>query len=280
VRPDIVSDTIARYGLAGRAGALSPAGLIERAGLYWEYFDPSYLFLSGGSNPTQSTREAGVFLLPVAVFFVAGVRELWRARSIPGRLALFGFAIAPLPIVLTLPQSSHGAVGRDLVAVPFGVLIACAGASAMFADRRRARRIAAVVLLAAMPIQFAFFARGYFTTYQNSAAVRFDPANFDAVADVVVSADMSQAAPYIYLSEGLDDASVRWRFQTLERRRDDLWGRSRAVPRDGVASLDAPAGSLLVTTPDEQVGNAGWSVVTRVNDPTGSPSAVVRRRTR
>jgi hypothetical protein len=279
-RPAILSDTIARYGLAAGGGALSPSGLIERAGLYWEYVDPSYLFFSGGSNPTQSTREAGVFLLPVAVFFVAGVRELWRARSIIGRLALFGFAIAPLPIVLTLPQSAHGAAGRDLVAVPFGVLVASAGVAVMIANGRRVSQLIAIALLAAMPIQFAFFARGYFTTYQKSAAVRFDPANFDAIADVIVAADTSQSAPYIYLSQALDDASVRWRFQTLKRRREDLWSRSRAVSREAVASLDVPAGSLLVMTPAEQVSDSRWAIVTTVNDPAAMPSAVLLRRTR
>ncbi|RDJ94228.1 hypothetical protein B4Q13_16090, partial [Lacticaseibacillus rhamnosus] len=33
----------------------------ERVALYWDYFNPSYLFFSGGSDPMWATRRAGIF---------------------------------------------------------------------------------------------------------------------------------------------------------------------------------------------------------------------------
>jgi 4-amino-4-deoxy-L-arabinose transferase-like glycosyltransferase len=85
---DMWRDTVGRYKvydphlspLQGVKDLLAYNSIQERISVYWDYFNPAFLFFSGGSNLTHGTRLAGVFLLPVAVFLVAGVYELGQRR--------------------------------------------------------------------------------------------------------------------------------------------------------------------------------------------------------
>ena len=80
--------------------------LAERVALYWDYFNPSYLFFSGGSDLMWATRRAGVFVLAVAVLLPCGIWSIWRRNpSIARTLLLVGFFFAPVPIVLALPEA-------------------------------------------------------------------------------------------------------------------------------------------------------------------------------
>ena len=72
--------------------AIVPGDWRSRLSEWWLYFDPTYLFLSGDSSLTNSTRRAGLFPLALAVFlpfvaliatyglarFWASPRPLWR----------------------------------------------------------------------------------------------------------------------------------------------------------------------------------------------------------
>ena len=52
-----------------------------RVSLYWYFFDPAYLFLSGGyANVVNSTRHVGVFLAPLLVFVPIGLLRLASTR--------------------------------------------------------------------------------------------------------------------------------------------------------------------------------------------------------
>src|SRR6185295_14542440 len=74
--------------------------LAERLDVYWDYFNPSYLFFSGGSNPMFATRRAGVFLLAAAVLLPCGIWSIWRRNpSIARAVLLVGFFFAPVPII-------------------------------------------------------------------------------------------------------------------------------------------------------------------------------------
>src|SRR5438128_6538554 len=118
-----------------------------------------------------STRRAGVFALAFAVLLPCGVWNVLRRRcAIPRAVVLAGFLFAPVPIVLTLPEAPRYAVARDLLAVPFGVLIGVAGVEYLVAKRRPVARLIAGLLLISIPIQFAVFARDYFTDYQLRSA--------------------------------------------------------------------------------------------------------------
>ncbi len=118
--PSIYTDTLARYEL-GNANRL---GVTERVSMYWQYFSPSFLFFNGGSQLVFSTRQAGVFLLPLAVFLAFGIHRAIAAGSPMARIALAGFATAPFAALL-LDEGS--AINRELEVLPFAIVLCTYG---------------------------------------------------------------------------------------------------------------------------------------------------------
>ena len=130
------------------AGRGTGFNLSERLTVLWDYFNPSFLFFAGGSNPTMATRQAGVFLLPIAIFLLIGIYALIKERSRAGMVLLAVFVAAPVPIALTMPDAPSYSIARAFTLVPFGVLIAAAGCVHVFrhgtpADEAGRRGIAA-----------------------------------------------------------------------------------------------------------------------------------------
>ena len=72
LHPDMPRDTLRGYAVS------TSLNLAERVALYWDYFNPSYLFFSGGSDLMWATRRAGVFVLAVAVLLPCGIWSIWR----------------------------------------------------------------------------------------------------------------------------------------------------------------------------------------------------------
>ena len=288
--PEMLRDTMGRYNvydtrhlspLQGVKDFLNYNNIQERISVYWDYFNPAYLFFSGGSNLTTATRQVGVLLLPTSVFLACGVYDLWqRRRSAAGIVLLAGLAIAPLPATLV---DERYAVQRELVVLPFAVLISVFGVAFVMRRPKRFIRLAAVLLLLAMPIQYAYFYRDYFTDYQVRSAYWFDPINFRGVAEYVLSIDSSARVPTVYLSRDLDDVAARWRFYLAKHRREDLLPRTRMFAADGFDLSEVPAGSLLVLYANDPkvaalLGAAKCSVAKIVIDVAGSKSAVILRK--
>ena len=82
--PDMLRENLGRYGvydtrhlsvLQGAKDFLNYNNVQERLSVYWDYFNPAFLFFTGGSNLTTGTRRAGVFLIPMAA-----VPWMWRVR--------------------------------------------------------------------------------------------------------------------------------------------------------------------------------------------------------
>jgi 4-amino-4-deoxy-L-arabinose transferase-like glycosyltransferase len=250
--PDMLRDTIGRYKvydarhlspLQGVKDFLNYDNVQERLSVYWDYFNPAYLFFAGGSNLTTSTRKVGVFLLPVSALLVAGVYDVWRRHSPTSFVLIAGLALAPVPAVLV---DERYAVQRQLFVLPFGVLIGVAGAAFLLRQRHPAIRLAAALLLLAMPIQFASFHHDYFTDYRIRSAPGFDQANIRDVAEYVIASAAAADMPAVYLSNDLDDAGPRWEFYLLEHRRPELTQRTKYFSADGLDLDGVPAGSLLV----------------------------------
>src|SRR5215813_13432253 len=81
--PTAIVDTVARYDLYNTKSLNALQGIrsflsfpnVERlASLYWTYFSPAFLFFSGDRQMMFSTRTTGVFLLPLAVLLIVGLR--------------------------------------------------------------------------------------------------------------------------------------------------------------------------------------------------------------
>jgi 4-amino-4-deoxy-L-arabinose transferase-like glycosyltransferase len=134
--PDMLIEKWATYGpAAGTMHSLDPLqqarelfsypNLTARVTLYSSFFDAGYLFLAGGGNILNSTRQAGVFLLPMAVFIPLGIYHLLQhRRDAIGALLVTGFFTAPLA---ALAVFENWAIDRELELLPFGVLLGTCG---------------------------------------------------------------------------------------------------------------------------------------------------------
>ena len=140
----------------------------ERLSVYWDYFNPAFLFFSGGSGLTTATRRAGVFLWPVGVFLACGIYDLivrWpRAMAV---MLLGGVLLAPLPATFV---DERYAIQRELFLLPFVALVAACGAALLLRHRLRGVQALAVVLLLAVPGQYVAFYRDYFDGYRMRSA--------------------------------------------------------------------------------------------------------------
>lgn len=260
--------------------------LVERTALYWDYFNPSYLFFSGGSNLTWATRQAGLFPLALAVLLPLGLWSSWQRRPAGLRTVwAAGFILAPLPIVAALPESPQYATARHLLAVPFGVLLGVAGLEWLMTTGGRAGRIVAAVLALSIPVQFVSFARDYFTDYQLRSAFWSDSMNMRGVVQSVAALGATGLPPAVYLSdEDLgEDKVVKWLFHLMAAGRDDLRQRTRYFSPERTPTADIAQGSVLVVRSGSRLlpslTDAGeWSVVTTVHDVAGTPTATILRR--
>lgn len=266
--------------VSGPTGVLNVANVVERVSVYWDYFNPAYLFFSGGSNLSTATRRAGVFLLPVSVFLACGLPALWRQRAATKTILIAGAAIAPLPATLI---GERYAIQRELIVLPFVVLISTFGAMFLWRHSTRAVRLAAVGLLLAMPAQFAAFYYDYFNDYRIRSAFSFDPANFRGVAEFLLSSQTSGEAPPMYLSEELDDVAARWRFYLAKHRREDLLQRTSLFTARDLDVSKVPAGSLIVLYANDPavpalLGPEKCAVASVVTDIAGGRSAVILRK--
>jgi hypothetical protein len=232
-----------------------------------------------------ATRRAGVFLLAAAVLLPCGIWNIWRRSPSIGRIVLvIGFLFAPVAIILALPEAPAYATARDLLVVPFGVLISVAGVEWLIAERGRAGRFVAALLIVSMPIQFVAFARDYFGDYQARSAYRLDSVNMGDVAAFVIASDRSARVPAVYLSTQLGTGkSVQWKFHLEKRQRNDLWERTKYLAVDTFDPAEVPAGSLLVVDVDNQRMNAliapdRCSIAHTVRGAANEPTALILRR--
>jgi 4-amino-4-deoxy-L-arabinose transferase-like glycosyltransferase len=284
--PEMFVQTAARYLVReardvtmaeGARNFVSLQNVQQMLSAYVEYFDPVFLFVRGGVSMTTSTTRSGVLLLPAAVFLAVGVYEaIRRLRRDPLALVLLaGLALAPIPAVMV---NERRMIQRELFMLPFAALVAGCGASVLVRQPQVVRR-AAILLVAAMPLQFAYVYRDYFTHYKHRSAFYYDSVVFRDVADVLVAAD----PPAVLLSHELDDAGPKWRFYATKLGRDDLLFRTRYVNENSGEIESAPLGSLLVVYPDnatlDRLAKSGrWSLVRSIVDIDRRQASVVLRK--
>jgi 4-amino-4-deoxy-L-arabinose transferase-like glycosyltransferase len=263
--PDVVPQTLARYRqlpavpVEGAAQGLSldgalrevrrPSnfgGILRRVSLYWYFFDPAYLFLTGGyANPINSTRHTGVFLAPLLVFVPVG---LWRIattkeRTVAESLTLLGFVSAP---VAAISVAEPYAVDREAVLMAFGALVAAVGVAAMWTSPHRWMRRATAVLLAIVPLQFALFQYEYYTSYRGQAAFWFGYNHRGAVEAMIARANQRDV-PAFYLTRVRDSAvEAYWRFGLIKHARTDLLARTTYYDPPTLDVAHVPRGSLLM----------------------------------
>ena len=290
LHPAVLQETLGRYGVVNAALAnnfrgkplaeilaelrapLRFTGLTGRVSLYWYFFDPSFLFLSGGyANVVNSTRHVGVFLLPFIAVLPLGLWRLLKVWREPvNALLLFGFVTAPVAACLVVPEPY--AIDREMPVVPFGVLIATAGIGWLWSGARRWQRIAAAGALVLGVAHFAYFLGDYYQDYRGRAAFWFNR-NHRAALETLVAEDNRSHAPAIYLTSAKDPyIAAYWEFALIKTGRRDLL--ARTVYFDG-ATIDVatvPPGSLLLINVDdrrlaEQVASGQLRKVAEIPEP-------------
>jgi 4-amino-4-deoxy-L-arabinose transferase-like glycosyltransferase len=265
--PQFLGQTVSRYGVGDQAAAARStgtsigavleelrrvtrfSGITGRISLYWYFFDPSYLFLTGGyANVVNSTRHVGVFPLSFLVLVPVGVAATMARRRVVDALVVLGFASAPLAACLVVPEPY--AIDRELALLPFGVLIATAGAR-WLASRGRPWRAMAVALLAVVPAHFAFFAVDYYRDYPPRAAFWFNWNRRGAIEELLAR-ERQQRPPAIYLStHHISYVDAYWRLYLIKYGRQDLLRHTIYFDSDGFDVESIPSGSLLLVGPDD-----------------------------
>ena len=243
--PAARTELLSRYQLGGVIGRKH--FLVDRLSLYWNCFNPAFLFASAEDNPVNTTFRAGVFLLPMAAFLAMGAHRLINTlrSSRVNMILLLGLLSAPLGVVIVNERT----IPRLLVMVPFAVLIAAAGVARAFESRRMLWRVTGVCLLALMPAQFGYYVFDYFHDYRRRSGGWMDHNRRAAWTDAMAAADVS-AGGRVYLASNIPWAGEYWRFFAIANKREDLLDRASLF--DPAAAWTMPPPSVIVTTYDPQ----------------------------
>jgi 4-amino-4-deoxy-L-arabinose transferase-like glycosyltransferase len=264
--PDVIVQTLSRYGLDRGVAAPWPVGAplsvvlatiwrtarwSGRVSQYWSFFDPAYLFLTGGyANVVNSTRHVGVFPMSFLALIPIGVAALVsRRRPVIDALLLTAFATAPLAACLAVPEPY--AIDRELELLPFGVLIAVAGARFLSTAPRKAWRTAGVVLLAAVPVYFAFFSVDYYWDYPRGAAFWFNWNSRDAIARVIALERQGRPDAIYLSSRHVSNLDAYWHLYLRKYGRLDLLQRTTLFDSEGFDVRSITPGSLLLVGRDD-----------------------------
>jgi 4-amino-4-deoxy-L-arabinose transferase-like glycosyltransferase len=279
--PEVFGQTLARYGVGGPdpgipRGPRPIAEILEalrkpvrfseltgRLSLYWYFFDPSYLFVTGGyANVVNSTRHVGVFVLPFLLFVPVGLYRMAVSRRLTDLLILFGFLSAPFAACLVVPEPY--AIDRELALLPFGVLIAAAGVRALVDARHTLVRAIGVAALIVVPLHFAFFVYDYYGDYRLRSAFWFEWNHRDAFALAIARA-REDAAPAIYLStDQMPYMDAYWRFYLIKERAEPLLDRTVYFDAHAVDLQAIPAKSVLVVGPRDAEALSSSTHVRRI----------------
>ncbi|MGH9386333.1 MAG: hypothetical protein ACRD2N_18820 [Vicinamibacterales bacterium] len=142
--------------LQGLREMSSWVGLTARSEVYWDYFNPAFLFLSGRTI-TGSVLRPQVLLLPFAVLLPAGLYRVASGKSVMNTwLLVGGLAVSPLAAALNARPPSPE---RMLIAAPFIALICTHGVVELVTSQRRAVRLSGMAIIVAVIVTGAAFVR-------------------------------------------------------------------------------------------------------------------------
>ena len=104
--------------------ALRYQSLGTRLGIYFDSFNPTHLFFFGAGGWTDSTRQAGLFLVGAAVPIAVGLyASLGPVRSFARMIVVAGFLLAPMSNVVL----NEVTLRRMIPMAVFGALLATEG---------------------------------------------------------------------------------------------------------------------------------------------------------
>jgi hypothetical protein len=259
--PGVVQDLLARYRLG--SGDSLAIGIAAR---YLDYFNPSYLFITGGAQATASTARTGVMLLPVAICLPAGIIAAISNRLTTGlKIVLIGgLLIAPLPAAFSIEMRM---AQRALLVVPFAALLSAYGLAWLYSSNAVTLRSGAIVLLVLAPVQFGVFVQDYLTNYRLRSSVYFDGGVASRVIDRLIMLD----APQVLISTRIDNVTPRLRFYLHKAGRLDLLTRIHTFGEDAAGVESVAVGGVQVIpashTAIDRAGATGrWNLLELISD--------------
>ena len=286
MHPDQYARQMQMYGLydpqhvgpaAGARQLIGLASIAERVAVFWDYFNPSFLFFAGDTGLINGTRDAGVFLWPMMVLLPVGLGRLITARLTAANLLLVGGLLAS-PLAATVVAERYR-INRALVMLPLAALVATAGVEALWTARRRAWRVVAVLLLAAMPLQFTLFYRDYFIGYPVRSYTWFEY-NIRGGMEEIIAREAAKAEP-VFIGQNIQWAEYYWPIYLAKHGRRDLQPRTTYVDFQAAATVPSiPAGSFVLCRISDAglFSRAGFQLVSEISEPDGSKSFSVFQR--
>jgi hypothetical protein len=107
--------------------------------------------------------------------------------------------------------------------------------------------VAAVALVALVPLQFAWFYADYLTAYQTRSYLWFERNLAGGLEGTIARADPHGTAP-IYVDADIGNIRNFWRFYTIKHARSDLEARTVYFSPATFDLGSIPAGSLVCTS--------------------------------
>ena len=255
------------------------SSVVQRVGVYLDYFHPRFLLVRGDISPVDSTSKSGVLLIPTFVLALAGGYRVLRMRPVPKAWAL----VLALIVFAPLPGAFVGEafnISRALVLLPCVALLAAAGFDALWRAGGRART-SAVLLLVLVPLQFGYFYRDYMGHYRLRVS-HWLGANAAPAFDRLIDQAAAPATAPVYLSEAIPFVDFRWRLYLIERHREPLLTRTALMTLDGVLAL--PREAIVLSNFDDATERAlladGFQRIAAIPDIDGAPSLAVLTRYR
>jgi 4-amino-4-deoxy-L-arabinose transferase-like glycosyltransferase len=252
---------------------LTAAGAGSSIGIYWRFFDPSYLFVSGDPSLVNSTRTSGLFPLAFAALLPIGLVSLARTRSPINLVVVAGFLTAPVASVI----SGGIEMNRVMFVIPFAVLVATGAVISLVQMRSVMPLLVGALLVVSIAWQFALFHRDYMSDRYRVAAAPWFSGNVREAARELIGRAGDEP---IYVSREIDWVERMWRFYAIQAGRLDLVSRTTYVT-DPPAT--APPGAWLLCPAESgsctALGNSGaWHERVRVPSIGGARVFVILQR--
>jgi hypothetical protein len=251
---------------------------------YFTSIGPRFLFVSGDSNPRQSTQIGGMLLWVMAPLLVAGVLVCWERRREPLiRFVVLGIVFAPVAAALTFIESGHALRASGML--PFLVLLAVLGADGIrraLSSRIGLGRAVTAVLAAGLLAQGAYFSLDLYTAYPNLAAPAFDTGEIAAIT----AAHNDAAGHHVYLSSTLDppyiDAFLAFlppppTHDVTDNAPPGLAALGMQVIAPDLAENQASAGDMLVLAETDPSPPGDWVLVATERAPANPLDAAAPR---
>ena len=246
-----------------------------RLGIYFDSFNPTHLFFFGAGGWTDSTRQAGLFLVGAAIPIAVGLyASLGPARSFARMIVVAGFLLAPISNAVL----NEVTLRRMIPMAVFGALLATEGWRFISSRWRMGRVIAATLALVTL-VHFRTYYRDYLVDYPLNSYRAWELNLGEALQRLAERHEQRgrNERPVLFVrNQFVNDYARLYLPQSDLIQTADQRKLSRGLP----ATADDAGLVLRQLFLDEEVKDAcpSWYVSAIVREPHGSPSFVICER--